>query len=629
MTNNISARIARILVLAIILAPAVVRANLDIPRIPGIGDLGRIPGIENIIAGIPGLGGGEYEETLTSTLVDAVTEVPFLDDYNPTDFQRLRKKPGSAPGTFLLAPGHWETDFESYCLHAGAHGPGGGDGYAYAPLRGPRASVIRNILVNSCAHPEIPQGDIQMLIWGILARTKISDMSAERQRTAAALLTRGEIRDLNGGALGLIPDEAWNTVFAGTNLPPGVRDAIETEARLRSLLSGGSSYSEIEQIAVLAGPAPQESSIREVPGGRWSYHPGGWFVRYDPSGYSWTKMQISVPDSYKIDLDESFRIVALTDAVGNRFEVEYDDTIRPLNFSGTQGASGYAFASLRFTTQALNNPEQQDTSEWTGSGWTLTEIPQAANPQAPSARYTDITSRVQWARSHESQVRSMVGLMPISDLNTVLSSLAVGVGLLTNGVQSEITGKTKENRVPSEESVLFLKGAWQYLICMAMSTYDPMLPPAGNKGVPGSIGKGGGGEGGGGEDGLSPAGDGEMPGFDLSQRLGIGDEQPDPDLMAQASDYADGYVKGYRGGKRSGGRKGFNDAVNNSGGSDPDMPPPRPLVPTYTPDRSVSDEPWWQGYCDGWTDGWWDGYDDGASFWNALDDYANGVLGNP
>ena len=66
---------------------------------------------------------------------------------------------------------------------------------------------------------------------------------------------------------------------------------------MRRMLSGGSSYSDLERVAVLAGVAPiGEGSLTNIPANRWSRHPDGYWVRFDPSGYSQTKVEIYVPE---------------------------------------------------------------------------------------------------------------------------------------------------------------------------------------------------------------------------------------------------------------------------------------------------------------------------------------------
>ena len=128
-------RAIRLVVILLVFAPCIVFAKFSIP---GIGGLGNIPGIGDVVSGIPGLGGGDYQEPITTNINDAVTEVPFLDDYNPRDFRTVKPIRG-ATARYLKVPGRWYFPAESYCLHAGTHGPTHGRGYLVAPLKGPLA----------------------------------------------------------------------------------------------------------------------------------------------------------------------------------------------------------------------------------------------------------------------------------------------------------------------------------------------------------------------------------------------------------------------------------------------------------------------------------------------------------
>jgi hypothetical protein len=236
------------------------------------------------------------QPAITTNLSDVVGETPEMDNYAPSNPRPLIEMPRTGAGGFYLLPGDYEYVAQSYCLHAGTFGPSrGGTGYLYAPLKGPRSTVIQRLTERSVLHPELPQHDIQVLLWGILAWTKISDMAPQYQRAAAALLTPQEVSDLNGGALGIIPPQAWDAAFA--HLPPAARQVLEAEARLRQLLTQGNpTYGEIERVAVLSGEAPETSVIRRVPWGRWSRHPDGFFIRYLPSNYSTMQVQIHVPE---------------------------------------------------------------------------------------------------------------------------------------------------------------------------------------------------------------------------------------------------------------------------------------------------------------------------------------------
>jgi hypothetical protein len=130
-------------------------ALAQFPKLPKIPLPEQIPDVSQLV---------EEKPPVTTGLPDAVTEVPFLDDFNPRVFAPMNELPRGPNAAFFLAPGLFEFYAQSYCLHAGTHAPGGGDGYLYAPLAGPEAGSVQTILRNSVAHPDIDQHDIQLLL---------------------------------------------------------------------------------------------------------------------------------------------------------------------------------------------------------------------------------------------------------------------------------------------------------------------------------------------------------------------------------------------------------------------------------------------------------------------------------
>lgn len=299
-----------------LLAAVMLNAAPADAQIPGLGDAGRsildrVPSLSSFLEGDP---------PITTSLDDARTEIAFLDDWSPTGWERLDGLPRTGQGAFRLRPGLFALEAQSYCMHAGTHGPGGGDGYLYAPLAGPKAPIVQSILRNSVAHPEIPQRDIQVLIWAIIARTDFDEMPDETQQTARALLSRDEVGDLGKGALGLVPESVMREAM--DRLPPVARQIFQAEAELRSRLSSGvSSFEELERIAVLTGEPLADPDSRPVPEVRWSFDPDGYFVRYDPSGYSQTRVEVSVPRPVAIARDASGRIVGIYGRYGQRLEM--------------------------------------------------------------------------------------------------------------------------------------------------------------------------------------------------------------------------------------------------------------------------------------------------------------------
>lgn len=234
-----------------------------------------------------------FNEEAISTSFSDTNKTPIAADKLPQkDFKSLLSLPRGPNGGFLLKPGAYELKVKSYCLKAGTHGPSKGKGYLYAPMKGKRAEIIRSILKRSATYPEIDQRQIQQLIWSVETKAKIHQLSPELQKVASILLTEGEIYDVNGGALGLIPDPLLNMLLSKT--PPELRRIYEIHSEIRrKLTETRGNFAELERIAVLAGSPPLIG--QNVPEKSWSAHPGGFFIRYLPQGYSSTTIQLYVP----------------------------------------------------------------------------------------------------------------------------------------------------------------------------------------------------------------------------------------------------------------------------------------------------------------------------------------------
>ena len=102
----------------------------------------------------PNLLGGKAP--ITTSLSDAKWADASKDGFTPGEAARslmtLQRTPN---GGFVVQPGYYTMQMQSYCLKAGTHGPGGGDGYLYAPPKGPAEDAVITLLRNSVQHPEI------------------------------------------------------------------------------------------------------------------------------------------------------------------------------------------------------------------------------------------------------------------------------------------------------------------------------------------------------------------------------------------------------------------------------------------------------------------------------------------
>ena len=232
---------------------------------------------------------------ITTSLPDAIWGAADKDRFTPRESLRslttLQRTPN---GGFVLQAGYYRIQDQSYCLHAGTYGPGGGDGYLYAPPKGSAEDAVISVVRNSVQHPEIDQHFVQELLWAIVARAKFEDLSTELKLAASRLLTQRQLAMLNRSGLDMVPGPVMDKAIGSAPAP--LRQAMQVEAEMRQMFNSGSAtYADLERIAVLGGNAPRGEGSQGVPSGRWSLHPDGYYIRYIPSSYSSTRVEIWVP----------------------------------------------------------------------------------------------------------------------------------------------------------------------------------------------------------------------------------------------------------------------------------------------------------------------------------------------
>lgn len=229
---------------------------------------------------------------ITTSFEDVNREGEKMPDFkNVMKAQPLYLLPKAPEGGFILCEGLFEMTNKSYCLKAGTFAPSKGDGYMFAPVLGPKEEIVVSILKSAEKHQDVEQHDIQVLLWTIIARTKFVDYAGQVKLTAIKLLTPKQLTQLEGGALGVLPFDVMEK--AKDQLPSGLKAVFEAENNIRQLVASGNyTYADMEKYAIIAGMAPPRS---DVPSGIWTLHPDGYYVRYIPSGYSITKVQVYVP----------------------------------------------------------------------------------------------------------------------------------------------------------------------------------------------------------------------------------------------------------------------------------------------------------------------------------------------
>jgi hypothetical protein len=342
--------------LTVVLALLPVLAAAQLPR-----DLG------GIVRKMPSLDGFMENRPLETTFDDTLGQLRLLDRYEtkraPGDMKQLAR---TGNGGFVLQPGLWEATFDSYCLRAATWAPGAGDGYLWAPIKGARGSAIATILRTSVRHPKIPREDIQMLLWAILSRTRVTNMPPKLQAAARALLPASEINAINVTGAQALDVASRTRLFRDVTGP--LRQALEVESELRYQYSrANANYEQIEKIAILSGVPPPENQ-NAIKRGQWSRHPGGYFVRYFPDSFARTKVQVLRPAPVRIARDQLNRITSIEGSRG-RIDLAYSAAAarpHPTN----RRLKAYAFKTIRFTPRS-NAGGAAQVIEYTDQGYTF------------------------------------------------------------------------------------------------------------------------------------------------------------------------------------------------------------------------------------------------------------------
>ncbi len=458
----------------------------------------KIPGVDSLF---------REEPAISTSIKDAQFEISFLDDWSPPELMNMALMPVNKDGYFVLFPGVYIFEAQSYCLHAGTYSPSRGNGYIYAPLKGKSENFVRSILRHSIRHPEIPQKDIQLLIWAIISRTKLEKLSPGLQGVASTLLDPEELKQLRKNALDYMPDLLKTKALR--QLSPVLQKIYEAENNLRRVMAAPqATYEQAERVAVLTGEPAMDEGDREVPAGRWSYHPEGYFLRFRPFGYSHTQLEISIPEKFIIVWDESGRIRSVADSKENVVEIEYGDE-SPASIPADQPIRACVFKQVRLLEKNPSSEERETRKNWENGGWTLVGVPREESIPSYLRGFAHIERR------HEASIKQKKEL--VSLINTIRkirktrpSAQIRNLSVLMNLYHlKKAFDEWLESRVePSAHEELLLKNlimsAWQFAFHleaqekdlalaaspgMPQSEFDPPVDPSGSVATPGQTGR--------------------------------------------------------------------------------------------------------------------------------------------
>lgn len=259
-----------------------------------------------------------FNETtpISTTFKDAIYEADALYNFDPEDYeyQQLEIQPKSNSGGYLLKSGVYTINARSFCLRGYTHGPSRGDGHLYAPLKGKKAGFVQSILEHYGEKPEIPQQEVQSLLWGVIAGADMNSLGERHNKTLNSLFSLEELLTFQGRDwLNGFTDQQVNKFkqMALNNLSPQLQGFVKNDNQIRTMIQQNKTFRELEKVAILAGVAPAKDKIREVSKGRWSYHPNGFFVRFFPSGYAQTRVDVYVPYDGEVQRAANGKVIGL------------------------------------------------------------------------------------------------------------------------------------------------------------------------------------------------------------------------------------------------------------------------------------------------------------------------------
>jgi len=247
----------------------------------------------------PEVASGFKAEPLTTNFSDTIHPDTLPPSIDPKAFAPLSKLPRTDDGAFLLKVGIFEVYAQSYSLDTGERSWARGAAFYPAPIKGRRARVIADVLKQIELHPDMPQDNVQQLLWVIVQGTDLEKMPAPMQQTAARILPKESLTLLQGA----------NAANAITNRLLGIvnnrlskdkqlqKDVADATGKAKQLDQDYGVTDTVNAVKEASASQTVATAGDVVPRGTWAQMPGGFYVRYLPEGYARAHVQVIVPQA--------------------------------------------------------------------------------------------------------------------------------------------------------------------------------------------------------------------------------------------------------------------------------------------------------------------------------------------
>ena len=242
---------------------------------------------------------------LTTSYNDSIHETLLPPTTNPVPYKPLLDQKRADDGSFVLEEGAYEAHIEGYLLDIGLQQTKPGALFP-APFKGARAQIVQSALKQAELHPELSQGDVQGLVSAIVMNADIEAMSGPLQQAAVALLTKDQLKQLQGASAEHAAESVAGSILLGQLHKYGIdKKADQTQAKIER--------SDVYQngAGVAGSVAAQPISILPTARGSWVLMPGDFYIRYLPDGYSRVLLQVMVPPGKRATFDPTAFVLVL------------------------------------------------------------------------------------------------------------------------------------------------------------------------------------------------------------------------------------------------------------------------------------------------------------------------------
>jgi len=234
----------------------------------------------------------DAKTAITTGFSDTIHADTLPANIEPKAFKPLSQLDRTDDGAFILKPGIYEAYVQSYTLEPGDVNATKAGGYYPAPIKGAKAKIVASLLKQIELHPDVPQNDVQFLLFAIVQGVDLEKMPPNVQQTAVRVLPKDIVAQMQAATQAKAFQQSLMNILNAR----AAKDK-NAQANQQKMADFNKQLQQMQQQAA-ANSAFKAEAEAEAPvvRGTWAMMPGGFYVRYLPDGYVKTRLQLMVPD---------------------------------------------------------------------------------------------------------------------------------------------------------------------------------------------------------------------------------------------------------------------------------------------------------------------------------------------